>query len=44
MRRAAADEEDVAAGYAQRAEPFGGLAIQSVGFEQGIEEPKVHII
>jgi hypothetical protein len=40
---AAADEGEAATDYAQRAEPFGGLAVQSVGFEQGIDEPKVHI-
>jgi hypothetical protein len=40
---AAAKDEEVAIEYAHRAEPFGGLAVQSVGFEDGVREPKVHI-
>jgi hypothetical protein len=40
---AASNEEDFALEYAQRAEPFGGLAVQSVGFEQGPRKPKVHV-
>jgi hypothetical protein len=40
---AAAEDEEVAIEYARRAEPFGGLAVQSVGFEDGVKEPKVHI-
>jgi hypothetical protein len=42
---AAADEgeEDVAMGYLRRAAPFGGLSVQSVGFEEGVKDPKVHI-
>ncbi|MEA2907229.1 MAG: hypothetical protein QOI12_4616 [Alphaproteobacteria bacterium] len=40
---AAAEDEDVVLEYAQRAEPFGGLAVQSVGFEDGVGDAKVHI-
>jgi hypothetical protein len=40
---AAAEDEDVAVEYTRRAEPFGGLAIQSVGFEAGVRDAKVHI-
>jgi hypothetical protein len=41
---AAAEDEGVAIEYAQRAEPFGGLAVQSVGFEEGVRDAaKVHI-
>lgn len=36
-------EDDVAVEYVNRAEPFGGLAVQSVGFEVGVDTPKVHI-
>ncbi|HTT82072.1 MAG TPA: hypothetical protein VMF67_01185 [Rhizomicrobium sp.] len=40
---ASTDEEEQAISYATRAEPFGGLAVQSVGVEEGVENPTVHI-
>jgi hypothetical protein len=43
---AAAGHEETDAevsGYASRAEGFSGLAVQSVGFEEGTENPAVHI-
>jgi hypothetical protein len=40
---AASEDEEVVMAYAQRAEPFGGLAVQAVGFEDGVRDAKVHI-
>jgi hypothetical protein len=39
----AANDEGAAIDYAERAQPFGGLAVQSVGAEDGVPDPKVHI-
>lgn len=40
---AAGVEDEAVTGYAERVEGFSGLAVQSVGFEQGPREPAVHI-
>jgi hypothetical protein len=36
-------DEGMAIDYAHLAEPFGGLAVQAVGFDEGVPDPKVHI-
>jgi hypothetical protein len=40
---AAADGEHIVEEYVHNAEPFANLAVQSVGFEVGPDQPKVHI-
>jgi hypothetical protein len=40
---AANAHDDLAIEYTDSAEPFGGLSVQSVGFEEGVRDAKVHI-
>lgn len=41
--RAAAADEEVESEFTERLDEFSGLQIQSVGFEEGPEQPKVHV-
>lgn len=41
--RAAGADEDDAEQFVEKIDEFSGLQVQSVGFEDGPEEPKVHI-